>query len=123
MSPRSNGSEWKTCSSTPSTRPRRNPPGANLRQKRLNNLPGDIGKAVVAALVAVGQALVIDSEQAQRGRVQVVDVDRVGGDVVAEIVGLAVGHAAFNASARHPAREAARMMVAAVVVRCQRTLA
>ena len=54
---------------------------------------------------------------------QVVDVDRVVGDVVAEVVGLAVGDAGLDAAAGQPDGEAARVVVAAVVVGGQRALA
>ena len=49
-----------------------------------------VGQAVVAALEAEGQPRVVEAEQVQQRGVQVVDVDRVGGDVEAELVGLAV---------------------------------
>ena len=54
-------------------------------------VPLDIGQAEVAALVAVGQARVVDPQEVEDGGVQVVDVDRVLDDVVGEVVGLAVG--------------------------------
>ncbi len=46
----------------------------------------DVGEAVVAALEAVGEPGVVEAEQVQGGRVQVVDVDGVFDDVVAEVV-------------------------------------
>ncbi len=49
-----------------------------------------VGQAEVAALEAVGQPLVVDAQAVQDRGVQVVDVDRLLGDVVAEVVGLAV---------------------------------
>jgi hypothetical protein len=60
---------------------------------------------------------VVDSHDVQDRRLQVVHVDRVLGDVVAEVVGRAVGEARLDAAARHPAGEAARVMIAAVVGR------
>ncbi len=50
----------------------------------------DVGQAEVAALEPVGQLRVVDAEQVQDRGLEVVDVDRVLGDVVAEVVGLAV---------------------------------
>ena len=47
----------------------------------------DVGQAEVAAGVAVGEPLVVQAEQVQDRRLQVVDVDRVLGDVEAEVVG------------------------------------
>ena len=49
-----------------------------------------VGQAEVAALEAVGESCVVEAEQVQQRGVQVVDVDRVGDDVEAEVVGLAV---------------------------------
>ena len=64
------------------------------RQQVADHVAGDVGEAEVAAAEAIGQPLVVDAEQVQDGGVQVVDVDRVRGDVVAEVVGRAVGDAA-----------------------------
>ena len=44
-----------------------------------DHFAGDIGEAEAAAVVGVGQPLVIDPEQVQDRRVQVVDVDGVDG--------------------------------------------
>ena len=89
------------------------------RQARmlLHHGPVDVGEAVVAALEAVGEAGVVEAEQMQGGGVQVVDVDGILDDVVAEVVRLAVDVAAFHARAGHPDAEAARVMVAPVSCR------
>ena len=50
----------------------------------------NVGQAVVAAAVAVGQLLVVEAHQVQDRRVQVVDVDLVLDGVPAELVGRAV---------------------------------
>ena len=76
----------------------------------------DAGQAHVEALELVGQAAVVDAEAVEDGGVQVVDVDRVANDVVAEVVGLAVGPARLDAAAGHPDGEALGVVVAAVVV-------
>ena len=49
----------------------------------------DIGQAEMASLEFVGQLQVIDAEQVQNGRLQIVHVDGVRDDVVAVVVGLA----------------------------------
>ena len=49
-----------------------------------------VGQAVVPALVLERQPGVVDAQAVQDRGVQVVDVDRVRGDVVAEVVGRAV---------------------------------
>src|SRR5262245_62611164 len=68
----------------------------------------------VPSLEAERQACMIDAEQVQDRRLQIVDVDRIADDVVAEVVGLAVGCAGAAAAAGHPDREAAAVMIAAV---------
>ena len=71
----------------------------------LTTAPGHVGQAEVAALRAVGQLRVIDAERAQDRRVEIVDMDRILHDVVAEVVGLAVRDAALDAAAGHPDAE------------------
>ncbi len=78
------------------------------------DIPADIGQAVVAAAVAVGQLFVVDAHQVQDGGVEIVDVDFVFHGVPAEFVGRAVGHAAFDAAAGEPHGETEGMMFAAI---------
>ena len=61
-----------------------------LRQYLLHHAAAHVGQAVVAAGVAVGQPLVVEAQQVQDRRVQVVDVDLVLDRVPAELVGRAV---------------------------------
>ena len=75
----------------------------------------DAGEAEVEALRLEGEALVVDAKQVQHGGVEVADLNRVLDDVVGEVVGLALERATFHAAAGEPHREAARVMVAAVV--------
>ena len=65
----------------------------------------------------VGQTLVVDAQERQDGGVEVMDVNRVGDDVVAERVGLAVGQARLDSASRCPDGEAAGMVIAAIVGR------
>ena len=64
------------------------------RQHVLDHIAMHVGQAEIATLEAIGQLLVIDAQAVQDRGVQVVNVDRLVGDVVAEIVGLAVDDAA-----------------------------
>ena len=82
-----------------------------------------VGQAEVAALEAVGEPRVVDAQAVQDRGVEVVDVDGVSDDVVAVVVGLAVGDAGLDAAAGQPHREAAAVVVAAVVVLGERALA
>jgi hypothetical protein len=47
---------------------------------------------------------------------QIVHIDRIVDDVVAEVVSLTIGQAALDSATGHPDTEAARMMVASVVI-------
>src|SRR5215211_495547 len=87
---------------------------AASRQQGLNHLAVHVGQAEVAALEAEGQLLVVDPKQVQQRRLEVVDVDGVLGDVVAEVVACVVGKAPLRPAAGHPDREAIGVVVAAV---------
>ena len=84
-----------------------------LCENVLNYLAGHVGEPEVTALESVGEPGVVDAEQVQNRRLEIVRVDWVLRDVVAEVVGRAVGHAAADAAAAHPDREAPAMVVAA----------
>ena len=58
----------------------------------------------------------VNAKKRQDSRVEVMDVNRIGDDVVAEIVGLAVGQPGLGPPACGPDGEAAGMVIAAVVV-------
>ena len=51
----------------------------------------------------------------EHGRVEIANVDGVFGDIEGEIVGFAIGLTALDATARHPHREATRVVIPAVV--------
>ncbi len=75
----------------------------------------NVGQAKIAALETIGQLLVVETEQVEDGRVEVVDVDFVFGRIEAEVIRLAEGEAGFRSAAGQPHREAIRMVVAPVV--------
>src|SRR5262245_35342626 len=70
------------------------------------------GQPYVESAEAIAEPLVVDPEQVQNRGVQIVQVHRIFGDVVAEVVGAAVFDAAANAATRQPHRETAAMMIA-----------
>ena len=88
-----------------------------LRNQILHDLPMHIRQAEAAALVEVGQAFVVNAQQAQHGGVEVVNVDAALRDVVTEIVRLAIDQAGLHTAASHPGGETARMMVTPVIIR------
>ena len=74
----------------------------------------DIGEAEVAALVAIGEFLVIDPEEMKEGGLEIVDADRVAGDAVSELIGFPMDVAGFEATAGGPDGVALAEVVAAV---------
>ncbi len=76
-----------------------------------------------AAFVGVHEAGVVDAHEVENGGVQVVDVQLVLDGAEAEVVGGADGGAGFDATARHPHREAGRIVVAAVAFLAHRRAA
>src|SRR5207245_2506207 len=74
-----------------------------------------VGEAEVPTLETECQPLVVDAQAVQQRRLQVVDVHRVADDVVAVVVRRAVHNARPNTAAGQPHREAAAVVVAAVV--------
>ena len=65
----------------------------------LHHVARDIGEAEVTAHVAVSETGVLEAEALEDGRLEIVDVDSVLGDLEAEVVGLADDLAALDASA------------------------
>jgi len=75
----------------------------------------DAGELLVEALVIEGELVVINSQLVKDGGVKVADVDGILGDVVAEVIGLAVNLSAFDAATGHPHREGTRVVIATVI--------
>ena len=73
----------------------------------MNNPAVHVGEAEVSPPELVGQPGMIDAQQVQDRRVQVVDFDRVADDVVREIVGLAMSLARLDAAPGQPDGKAA----------------
>ena len=73
------------------------------------------GQALVESLQAVGQAFVIDPQEMENGGIQIADMNRIGGDGIAEVIGQPMRRSALYAAVRHPHAEALRVVIAAVV--------
>ena len=84
------------------------------RHDFMNYSTGDVGQAVITAGVAVGQAFVVEAEEMQDRRVEVVDVDFILDRSKAEFVGRSVSRATLHAGSREPRREAEMIVVAAI---------
>ena len=74
-----------------------------------------VGQTEIPSLISIGETFVVDAQLVENCGIQVVNVDRVFGDVIAEIVSLTVSHARFDTAAGCPHGEATRMMVASVI--------
>ena len=65
-----------------------------------------ISEPIVATLITVGEAFMVDPEEVEYGGLQVVDMDGILDGCVAELVGGSVGGAAADAPACHEEGEA-----------------
>src|SRR5205823_6983116 len=86
------------------------------RHDPLDYVPVIVGEPEITAVVTIGQLFVIETEQVQDRRVQVVDVNLVIHRARAELVGCAVDRAALDAAPGEPEAERAVVMVAARIV-------
>ena len=87
-----------------------------LRQDVLHNLPVDVGQSEVTPGIAIGQALVIESQQVKQGGVKVVHVDLVLDRLVAELVGGAIGETGLQAITSQPGRKSSCIVIASVAI-------
>ena len=86
--------------------------GLRLRENRFHHPPVNIGQAKIPAGVPVCELFVVESEQMQQRRVQIVDVNVVFDRLESEFIRGAVNRAAFDAAAGQPYAEAVRIVVA-----------
>ena len=82
-----------------------------------------VGQPMVTALVFEGQFGVVDSQAVQHGRMQIEYMDRIFGNVVAIVVGFSVRDSRLDTPTSHPDREAAWMVISAIVIPRQVALA
>src|SRR5688572_21307991 len=82
----------------------------------------DVSQTIMPALKLIRQLRMVNAEQMQNRRMQIMDVHRVFRNVVTEIVSYAITEALLDARTGKPYREAARVMISAVVVCCQFSL-
>ena len=83
-----------------------------LRQNFLHHVAVDISQAEVTPGIAIGQSLVIESQQVKQGGVEIVHVNLVLDCLVAELVGCAIGEAGLDATASQPGREPLGIVIA-----------
>lgn len=75
----------------------------------------DIGQSKIATSVAIGQSLVVDSEQVEERGVEVVHMDFVFGCIETEVIGGPVTESGLNSCAGQPPREGMGIVIASVV--------
>src|SRR4051794_12843188 len=78
-----------------------------------HDLAMDVGQAEVPAGVAVGEPLVVESEEVQDRGVEVVHADGILDGLEPEVVGGTVDRPALDPSAGHPDAEAVVVVIAA----------
>lgn len=76
-----------------------------------------IGESVVAALVAKGHPLVIESHEVQDGRIEIVNVDRIFDHFVTQIVRPTVNDPWPYSGPGEPYRESVALVIAADIFR------
>src|SRR5262245_11106281 len=86
--------------------------GVRLRQNLLHHSSVNVGEAKIPSSVAVGELFVVEAEQMQEGRVQIMNVNWIFDCFESEFVRSAVNRAAFDAATGHPDTEAVRIVVA-----------
>src|SRR5436190_12701924 len=77
----------------------------------LHDLARHIRQPKIAALKAIRELLMVQTEKVQNARVEIIHVHRVFGDPPAEFIRLANHLSAAHAAASHPHAESDRMMI------------
>ena len=77
------------------------PKQISSRHQRGDDIASHIRQPIIPSLKPMRQSQVIQPKQAQNRRVKIVDVNRILRDIPADVVGGAVGQAAFGAAAGH----------------------
>src|SRR5262249_32639730 len=90
------------------------PRGGSDREDLPDDVAVDVGEAVVATGVTVGQSFVTEAHDVQNRRVQVMDMDLISHGVPAEVVGGPVDVAASDASPGQPHGEPEGVVLAPV---------
>src|SRR5262249_10930997 len=83
------------------------------RQHLFNHLSVYVGEPAFRPAVPEGKPRVIDAEQVQHSRMEIIGRRSIARGLPAPLVTLSVCHAALDARARHPAYERAAVVVAA----------
>ena len=82
----------------------------------MNDMPMDISQTPIKAVMAERQTFMVQTEQVQHGRVQVVDVNFVLHGGKPKFVRCAVNRAALDAAPSQPHGKAKRIVIPSVAV-------
>ena len=75
----------------------------------------NVGQTKVASLKSIGQSSVIETQQMQQRRIQVMDMHWVGYDIESKVIRLAVNISSFESAPSKPHAEAAIVMIASII--------
>src|SRR5215471_8113337 len=81
----------------------------------VQDVAGNVGETEIAAAVTIGKFLVVDSQQIQNRRVNIVNMSGFFDGFEAELVSSAVNHPALDRAAGEPHREPEGIMIAALL--------
>ena len=84
-----------------------------LRHNRLHHFARNIRQPKITASMAVGELFMIETEQVQHGRMEVVDTRAIFDRLETKLIGGAVNGAALHPAARQPDAEAVVIVIAA----------
>ena len=88
-----------------------------LCQQVLNHIPMNVRQAEIATLIAKCQFRVLDSQQMQDRRIEVVDMNGITNDVVTIVVCFTVGRSLLDSRAGKKHGVASRVMITSIVGR------
>ena len=84
-----------------------------LGEDGFDNFTADIGQTKIAALRAISQLFVIDTQEAEHGRVQIVTIERIDGPP-GPFIAFPIARATLDPGAGQPRDRRATVMVAAL---------
>ena len=89
----------------------------------MNHPTVDIRQPEVTALMTECQFLVVNTHQVQNGGIQIMNVNGVFGDVVGEVISLAILETGLHTPSGHPHRPTPGVVVTPVIFTRERALA
>lgn len=87
----------------------------------MNHLAMNVGQSHVATAESEGAASVVDSQQMQNGRVQIMHLGAVLYGFVAPLIGSTINHAGYNAASRQPNCKTELIVVSTIITLSERS--